>query len=319
MSDTPTSYHEKLAFRLMDSLSVPIFVLDGDSNFVFANQSFHAAAGVEPGTFTGQHLWELFDPEKYDHLRMAYSNVYRLRERSVIEVEFREYGTVEEFHISYWEGYVVVEMIDITRFIQNSTELRESLAEATRRLSEVLTVANEATEIANTDSLTGLMNRRRSEEIAGSVFRGMRMGGLTFSVLLLDVDHFKRFNDEYGHAEGDLVLRTVGTALQTIAFETETAARFGGEEFVVICPTLGLWEASRRAQAFLDAVRTLSGTVAPITASIGVASLSVDDESWSDVVERADRAMYLAKNRGRNRVEVWAADHDLCDQLRQAA
>ncbi len=157
---------------------------------------------------------------------------------------------------------------------------------------------------ATTDALTGLPNRRYFDEFCGLLARRRRADDAV-GVLLVDIDHFKRVNDEHGHSVGDEVLRAVARAIGRTVREHDVPARFGGEEFVVVLRNPGrdvaveVAERIRTAIAALD-LRELGP--ASVTVSIGVAFSEVDDEPIRDLIEHADRALYEAKRGGRNRV-----------------
>jgi len=160
---------------------------------------------------------------------------------------------------------------------------------------------------ASMDLLTGLMNRRAFlPAIRGEVARGQRYKQ-PLSVLLLDIDHFKHINDRHGHAAGDQVLASVGRMLQRTLRNTDFAARWGGEEFVVslTCTDVeGGRVVAERTRAAVEAlVIEVEGTRIPVTTSVGLASLQ-PDENVDQLMDRADRAMYAAKYGGRNRVGV---------------
>jgi diguanylate cyclase (GGDEF)-like protein len=174
---------------------------------------------------------------------------------------------------------------------------------------EKLKVAEEA---ANTDALTGLPNRRNFLEQAERQLAIARRYGAPFTLLLLDVDHFKSCNDVYGHAAGDTVLKAVATALETEIRHSDLAARFGGEEFTVLCPNTDINQALLLAERLREAVQDLlllsetPGQELPpgVTVSIGMATHLAHESEVADVLARADEALYQAKRAGRNRVVV---------------
>jgi two-component system cell cycle response regulator len=154
-----------------------------------------------------------------------------------------------------------------------------------------------------TDALTGIGNRRRLDQaLATEIVRARRSGG-ALSVIMADIDHFKRINDEYGHAAGDKVLAGLGALLQTQARQTDIAARFGGEEFIVLLPHTALAPAMLKAEKLRKAIAAIftDRFPHPVTSSFGVAELSAGEDSAS-LLRRADAALYQAKQGGRNRV-----------------
>jgi two-component system cell cycle response regulator len=167
----------------------------------------------------------------------------------------------------------------------------------------------EARRLASTDTLTGLLNRRAFVERLEKARAASDQKLFPMSVLLLDVDHFKKVNDTLGHDAGDAVLQGVARTLSSIARKSDFVARWGGEEFVVALTQTaeaGARVAAERVRrAIQDAKYTLpSGAVHKATASVGLASAENADWQLEDVLGRADKAMYAAKHRGRNRVET---------------
>lgn len=161
--------------------------------------------------------------------------------------------------------------------------------------------------LAMTDPLTGAANRRSLERFAALAIADSRSPPRPLSVVAIDVDHFKRINDRHGHAAGDAVLRTVATACRAELRQADLLGRTGGEEFVAVLPGIGLHAARGIAERLRVALLHLDfGGDAPglsITASLGVAELRPDDSDFRTLLQRADRALYRAKRRGRNRIE----------------
>lgn len=159
------------------------------------------------------------------------------------------------------------------------------------------------------DPLTGLYNRRFLEESLTREMGRCKRTGTVFAVLMMDIDHFKRFNDTFGHDAGDGVLRGVAQALQKNTREGDIVCRFGGEEFVIVLPDTGQQGAATRAQRILEFMRDLhvshnGKTLGSITASIGLAMYPQNGETAKDVIQSADKALYAAKGAGRDRLVV---------------
>ena len=178
-----------------------------------------------------------------------------------------------------------------------------------KKLQDELKRSNELLlELSNTDHLTGLFNRRyMMEALDKEVQRSARRGG-TLSLIMLDIDHFKQVNDNFGHLQGDVVLQKVALLLQKELRNYDCAARFGGEEFVAILPDSSLKEAVFVADRIRLAVQgsKFSGPLSKLclTISLGVACFSPEHTSSVDgFIKLADDALYRAKANGRNRVE----------------
>lgn len=159
------------------------------------------------------------------------------------------------------------------------------------------------------DPLTGLFNRRYLLETCRREFLRATRAGLSVSMLSIDVDHFKKFNDNQGHDAGDTVLRAVGRCLEGLFRAEDVPCRFGGEEFVVLLPGSNLDAAAGRAEQLRKTVealvvRYLDRNLPTITISIGVAAFPISGDTPQTVMRVADEALYRAKANGRNRVEL---------------
>jgi diguanylate cyclase (GGDEF)-like protein len=160
----------------------------------------------------------------------------------------------------------------------------------------------ELSRMSVTDPLTGLFNRMRTDEILDAEVRRAARTGSEFSVLMIDVDRFKSVNDVHGHQAGDGVLRRLGDGMRTRIRSTDSAGRWGGEEFIVVCPATGEAGAAVLAEKLRATFANEDHpTVGRATISIGVATWR-SGERAEDVVGRADAALYQAKREGRNRV-----------------
>jgi len=161
-------------------------------------------------------------------------------------------------------------------------------------------------ELATTDALTGMSNRRHLMEVGTYEVRRANRYKRPLSMLLVDADHFKDINDQWGHGAGDLVLKWLGRTIQNNLRQTDLGARIGGEEFVVLLPETPAENAQIMAQRLQQAIEALSVQVtstdrANVTVSIGVAGLQ-PDETLDQLMNRADRCLYEAKEQGRNQV-----------------
>jgi two-component system cell cycle response regulator len=166
---------------------------------------------------------------------------------------------------------------------------------------------DQSLELAVTDQLTGLYNRRFLFTQIAPLVQRAQCGGDPVSVMTIDIDHFKRFNDTFGHDAGDTVLREFAARLGSNTRPSDFACRFGGEEFVVIMPRttgdIACLAAERQRRSICASPFIIPG-VAPIdvTVSIGVACSDGGDDTPESLMKRADQALYDAKNAGRNRV-----------------
>lgn len=182
--------------------------------------------------------------------------------------------------------------------------LKYTIDELRKTKLELLQALHDAERLARIDPLTGALNRRSWNAVAGQELQRAQRYGTPFAVLMLDCDRFKHINDEYGHEAGDRLLCKL---VQAIALETRTVdllGRYGGEEFVVLLPEAGARQAQQMAERLRQRVAAMSMTTARgtigVTISLGVAVDQAGDRDLDTLLRRADEALYQAKRDGRN-------------------
>lgn len=167
----------------------------------------------------------------------------------------------------------------------------------------------QAYSLSITDSLTELMNRRHFFEIAKIEFERIQRYHRTLSIMMIDVDHFKKINDEHGHTTGDLALQKVAAQIKHSVRTVDAVARYGGEEFVVLMPETALREALQVAErirkSVSDGLIEENSVEVWVTLSIGVAEMDKQSSNIDTLIRYADQALYAAKAKGRNRVEYF--------------
>jgi len=170
-------------------------------------------------------------------------------------------------------------------------------------------------DLAATDGLTGIANRRTFEDMLARSFTRAARAGVPLSLVMVDLDHFKALNDRHGHQAGDATLRRVAPALVSACRPGDVVARYGGEEFAVLLPDTDQRDVAIVAERLRAAVAALVQDPA-VTASIGAASFPTHAADATELVKAADDALYTSKRTGRNRVTVAATPYD--DGLRLA-
>ncbi len=190
--------------------------------------------------------------------------------------------------------------ISLHHFVQTQTELKRLNATLEQKVKDR---TRELELLATRDPLTNIFNRRAFYQKGEPIFRASQRYKRNLSVIMLDIDHFKRFNDIYGHAVGDQVLVMIADCFRKSCRDSDFAARFGGEEFVLLLEEADSHSALKFAERLRETIAELSlpGIEQTITASLGIACLNPETQSIDELIRRADRALYEAKHSGRNR------------------
>lgn len=281
---------------------VGLFTFDREYRFLRINERMAQINGFPPEAHIGKSMWEIV-PDLGPQLEQLYRPVFE-RGEPVLDVEIHGRTPGDPDHDHDWLGSyfpltsgdgavigLIGAVLDITERKRTEQALRESEA-AVRALS-------------HTDPLTGLANRRRLDDgLRNEVHRVQRYGG-QLSVVIADLDHFKRINDDHGHEVGDRLLQAFAQILRAHCRDVDLVARFGGEEFVILMPEVGASEAHACAERMRAALaeEVVPPLVQPVTASFGVAEHAPGDTE-ATLLRRADKALYRAKGEGRNRVAL---------------
>jgi diguanylate cyclase (GGDEF)-like protein/PAS domain S-box-containing protein len=294
-----------------------ITIADLSGRIIMVSRSANRIFGYDPGEGPGMSVMDFIAPE--DHERARANIVKMIQENYPGPNEYRGIRKDRScFDIEVNNALVCdrqgnpIRMVLIVRDITN----RKKAAQQIQKLVHQLEIERDLAQSNSlTDSLTGLSNRRCFDNALRSEFSRHKRSGSQLSLVMLDVDHFKKYNDHYGHLAGDDCLRQIARILKTVVERaTDIVARYGGEEFVVVLPDTNSQGAAVVAGRIGESVLRLavphakSDTSEFVTISLGIAS-AVDHDltDGTQLVALADRALYHAKMNGRNRCEVLVA------------
>ena len=207
---------------------------------------------------------------------------------------------------------IVRDLISATVNLKESgRKISKKLDETTNEINELKKDLQQVTVESQRDFLTGVFNRKTFEHLVDEQMALSKEHKTELCLLMIDIDHFKRFNDRFGHLLGDEVLKTVARTLISVLKGRDVVARFGGEEFIVILPETPLEGAMKVAETIRSTIATkelkrkdTGETFGRITVSMGVARFRPDTDTLPIMIKRADDALYVSKNGGRNRVSA---------------
>ena len=302
-----------------DGFTEGVMVVDPGGRIVLANTAFRQWVERAKTSLQGQLIQNVpwlqsvlpSDPNDYPWMRaMAQGSVQRGAQLEFPQESGEAIKTVVNCApIQDARGKVrgcIVTFDNVTEVENINQQLRATMADLEKSREQIEQQNEELRTLANRDPLTGCYNRRAFFERMDGLFAASRDGSQPLSCIMTDIDHFKSFNDRYGHAVGDQVLRAVSRNLGGGLRDVDLLCRYGGEEFCIILPGVGVEEAcaiAERLRAEVESragksVRTTQGIV--VTSSFGVAVLRPDTADPADLIDQADKALYEAKTGGRN-------------------
>ena len=217
--------------------------------------------------------------------------------------------TEEDFLIlKFFAAQVAVSIDNATLNDNLESRVSERTLELEAEISERKLLEEELKEACRTDALTEVLNRRRLMELASYFFEISQREKSLLGVIMVDIDYFKRVNDQFGHQTGDQVLKTTAARMQSALRSTDVLGRYGGEEFTIVVPHAVQENVNFLAERLRVAICSIpikvKNRLIPISISIGVAYLDSQDENLENLINRADEALIRAKDEGRNRVIV---------------
>ncbi|MEN3372146.1 diguanylate cyclase [Dechloromonas sp. ZS-1] len=318
------------AIRLMEHLVVPTFVLDAERRVVIWNRTCERLTGIPASEILGtrQH-WSAF----YDEPRYCLADILALGCANELDALYAAHTepseTGEGLRAENWctmphTGKRLYLAIDAGPIYDDEGRLI-AVVETLRDMTEQKLAQIALQRLAERDGLTGIANRRRFDDSLELEFLRAQREQRPLSLILADVDFFKRYNDHYGHQEGDACLKQVASALESASFRpTDLVARYGGEEFAILMPYTDEAGATAVAERVVEQVRRLglahaaSEAASHVTVSLGVVTLLPEEQhSSADLLKAADQALYAAKHAGRDRFVCGAVTETLREPLRR--
>jgi len=316
----PTAVVPDRVRAAFDALNEGVALLDRSGRVVLANRALRELAGAEEGRMHGRPLQEaaaltLAQNDGKLPWQATLANGHYVRDIRVnLGPNAELAGSLNCSPILDPGGKVrgaLVTVNDLTEVERSNDKLRQALVQLENSRATVEAQNQELLRLAHNDGLTGLLNRRSFFESAEATLTRCRRGGTSVAAVMLDVDNFKSFNDQYGHSVGDLVLQRVAKCLQDSLRPSDLCGRYGGEEFCLLMEGMdadAAYEVAERLRGHLEehaGAGMHNGADLRVTASLGLCWSAEGTLELADMLKQADAALYVAKRSGRNRVQ-WA-------------
>lgn len=218
----------------------------------------------------------------YKHLNIVNTSIIKLLKQNLNHEVFELVGSLVKF-----SNFVLG--------VSSLSYYEKLLVDETRKIHKMAVI----------DPLSRLYNRLKFEEIKAMEFSRVRRYKMPLSICIIDIDNFKKINDTYGHFEGDKVIKTIGELLSKIIRRSDIAIRWGGEEFLILFTHTHLDEGFLACEKIRKTIESMEVDGIRFTVSLGLSEVSENDHTLEDAINRADKALYMAKTKGKNRTEIY--------------
>lgn len=301
---------------LFHSIEVGLMVIDRDYRLRMWNGFMQNHTNLLTKAVIGQLLWEIFPEVAESWFKRKVDSVVQLRAPAYTTWEQRphllrlqSFRPVTGRASTMYQNTTFMPLVSADGAVEHVGILIYDVTSMAVNRVDLESVNDKLAALSRTDRLTGLFNRGYWEERLEAEFRRCRRSGGPGSLVLLDIDHFKRINDTYGHPFGDDVIRRIAEVIGREARTTDIAGRYGGEEFAIILVDTPADSAVIMAERLRRKVASQefqgNGSPVSVTISLGIAAMDKEYANYSAWVECADQALYRAKTNGRNRTEVF--------------
>tara|TARA_Y100000748_G_scaffold215067_2_gene180383 strand:- start:370 stop:1335 length:966 start_codon:yes stop_codon:yes gene_type:complete len=300
---------------IVQSIDVGVVVLDRDYNIEVWNSFMENHSGIGSDQASRQSLFALF-PEidqswfthKVETAVMLGTRAFTIWEQRPNLVHFKSYQPITGMADEMYQNVTILPLRSSSGSTDHVCLIIYDVTGVAVNKRQLESANTKLQELALRDGLTGLLNRRYWESCLEREFARHQRYDNAVSLVIFDIDHFKRVNDTYGHQTGDEVIRATARITSQLVRETDFAGRYGGEEFVVLLPGTNLDGAAQFAERLRSTIERQqlehNGTPLTFTISLGVAALGDDMADYQALLEHADKALYQSKEQGRNRVTL---------------
>ena len=308
---------ETLIPDILDRIDVGVVVLCRDMRIRYWNRFMASHTGRAAEVLLGEDLFGAFPDMAEDLIRRRCGVVFLLGQFAFSSWEQRPYLFECHSRLQLTGGLKTMRqdctflpLKDDDGQVSHCCMVIKDVTQVAAYQGQLQKALAQLSELSSRDGLTGVWNRRRLDELVEVEFSRHRRYGSPLAIAMVDIDKFKRLNDDHGHPFGDEVLREVAQCVAGSIRTSDTVGRYGGEEFMLILPGIDGDQLHQAGERFRQAVQGLSflceGQTVRVTVSIGLCSAGPRHASAADAIGAADQALYRAKEGGRNRVELAA-------------
>ena len=309
---------EKRFRSLIEHSTDAITLVNEKGQVTYESPSTRTLTGYTAEERLGRSGFELIHPDDLAGIRAAFASVFT----NPAHIESARFRSVRKDGTTWWtEGTavnllhdpsiraIVINYRDITGRVNAELALREMNEQLNIRMAEIEELHNELRQQALRDPLTGLYNRRYLADALERELARVTREKKPLSIIIMDIDRFKRINDTYGHQTGDQFLKMIANLIAGHSRTSDIACRYGGEEFLLVLPGTSIRTAAIRAEELRTQCNNIriphENKNLKVTMSLGVASYPKHGDKAEDILVKADKALYQSKQKGRNRVSVW--------------
>jgi diguanylate cyclase (GGDEF)-like protein/putative nucleotidyltransferase with HDIG domain len=305
----------------LDTIAGGVVILDAQRRIVMANEAFLASCHTSTDSLVGGSLKQFNFRCESEMLPWDAAATWKQRQSGV--TVFLEEEQVERcfvvnatpiFDSQEKLAGTLVSFEDVTTLEQQKQSLLQTMSELQLSKEQIHQQNVRLQELASKDALTGTFNRRSLFEQLEELWTGYRQQKTIFNCIMLDVDHFKKLNDNHGHAVGDQVLREVSRTIKEAVQERGMVGRYGGEEFCIVLSGIDVRAATQVGEEVRLAIESNLAEPYRVTASFGVSGVELGAASFQAMLEQADQALYAAKHGGRNAVRCWSAELEVAEE-----
>ncbi|QSX36752.1 GGDEF domain-containing protein [Shewanella sedimentimangrovi] len=297
---------------MVQTIEVGLVVLDRNFNIQLWNGFMENHSGISPNAIKGCNLFEQFPNLPANWLKQKMESVFLLKNRAFISWEqrpfvfkFKNYRPITGRAEFMYQNVTLLPLASLTGQVTHLSMIVYDVTDIAINKLQLKAANTQLEHLSQTDGLTQLFNRRHWQQCMNHEYERFSRYGDSASLVMFDIDHFKRVNDTYGHMAGDKVIQHIAHILSQSLRETDCAGRYGGEEFAVVMSNTR----ARDAWHFTERLRTriaaspiqFEGQSIQVTISLGIAEVGDPVDSASMWLSNADHALYQAKQEGRNR------------------